>query len=58
MNIMDQFQEIGEAMLLAQEGKLQISRAVSAKLVEFFSGLQTRLGKLVAKAPTIEGWHP
>ncbi len=58
MNIMDQFQEIGEAMLLAQEGKLQISRAVAAKLAQLFTGLQTRLARMVDRAPSIEGWHP
>jgi hypothetical protein len=58
MNIMDQFQEIGEAMLLAQEGKLQISRAASAKLTGFFTTLQTRLARLGAKTPPIQGWHP
>ncbi len=58
MKVFERFEQMGESMLLAQEGQLLIARTLADQFSRLFRTLAMKWNKLGAKTPTIESWHP
>jgi hypothetical protein len=58
MSVFEQFEEMGQSLLLAQEGRELIARAIAAKLSRMAGLVSAGFARLASRAPSIEGWHP